>query len=194
MKQFSLSRNTALPDSICENGSIFYINTDFRIILRILRLMQDPEVLNADKHRIFLRLFFREKPPNDPYKAFEWFFSCGNPADGSGDRDFDFEQDAQEIYSAFMQVYRIDLLDCPGIHWWKFNALLSGAFACDTALSNKIRLRHSDDSKSKRENDLNLAKQRVKIGANISRSDTMLEEDLRNRLMKGESIADLIRR
>lgn len=194
MKQFSLSSINTLPDSVLENGSVFSINTDFRIILRILRLLQDPEVLEADKHRIFLRLFFCENVPENPYAAFDWFVSCGVPSNGSGDHDFDFEQDASEIYSAFMQLYRIDLLDCPPMHWWKFNALLFGAFVCDTALSNKIHFRHMDDSPSKRKNDAARAKQRVKISSRISRSDFTMEEELRRRLMHGESIADMIGR
>ena len=195
MNRFSLSQtNNALPDSVCESGSAFYVNTDFRIVLRIFRLLQDPEVLDEDKHTIFLRLFFKKEIPDDPYAAFHWFANCGQDSGGSGDKDFDFEHDAMEIYGAFMQLYGIDLLTCGEMHWWKFNALLAGAFVCDTPLSNKIRLRHMDDSEAKRKNDLNNAKQRAKIGQSISRSDTMLEEEMRRRLKNGESIADLIGR
>ena len=194
MKQFSLSSPRALPDSVVENGSAFPVNTDFRVILRILRLLQDTEVLDADKHRIFLRLFFPGAVPEQPYAAFSWFVACGIPEDGDGERDFDFEQDSPEIYSAFMQIYRIDLLDCPGMHWWKFNAMLGGAFVCNTALSNKIHLRHMDDTQAKRKNDAARAKRRAEIKNYISHGDSMLEDELRRRLMNGEPIADMIRR
>lgn len=39
----------------------------------------------------------------------------------------DFEYDAEEIYSSFMQAYQMDLLDQQGkLHWFKFKALLNG--------------------------------------------------------------------
>ena len=195
MHKFSLSNTSkALPDSYIENGSAFPVNADFRIILRIFRLLHDPQVLDEDKHAIFLKLFFPGEIPPSPYAAFKWFANCGEETEGTGEKDFDFEQDAMEIFASFMQVYGIDLLECPGMHWWKFSALLSGAFVQNTALNNKISLRHIDDSEAKRKSDLHNAKQRAAICEKMSVSDRMLENEMKKRLMNGDSIADLLGR
>ena len=52
---------------------------------------------------------------------------------------FDFVQDAELIYAAFMQAYRIDLIDTP-LHWWKFGALLSG-LPSNTRFSEVVQIR-----------------------------------------------------
>ena len=52
---------------------------------------------------------------------------------------FDFVQDAELIYAAFMQAYHIDLCD-EKLHWWKFGALLNG-MPSDTRFSEVVRIR-----------------------------------------------------
>lgn len=192
MQKFSFSgKNRALPDAYTADGSAYPIYTDFRRILRILRLLNDPQVLDADKHSIMLSLFFRGEIPPDPQAALSWFVNCGQVREGSGDHDFDFEQDAAEIYSAFMQVYRIDLLQ-EDMHFWRFSMLLDGLFSCENALSNKVRLRHADDSTAKRKNDFNRAKRNVEIGRKISSGDAAVQEALLQRLQEGKPINDLL--
>lgn len=192
MQKFSLSRQKVLPEAYtAADGSAYFINTDFKVILRILRLLDDPQVLNVDKHAIMLRLFFKDKIPPDPQDALRWFISCGETRESSGEKDFCFEQDAREIYAAFMQVYNIDLL-AVNMHFWRFSMLLDGVFACDNALSNKIQLRHADDSNAKRKNTMNRAKRNAEIGRNISSGDAALEFQIRKRLQEGKPINDLV--
>lgn len=192
MKQFSLSlKNRALPEAYIADGNAFPIYTDFGRILRILRLLNDPEVLDADKTTVALELFFRAKLPPDPVSVLQWFINCGEERDGSGEKDFDFEQDAREIYSAFMQVYGIDLIDTD-MHYWRFSMLLDGLFSCDNALSNKVRLRHADDSKAKRSSDLERAKRNAAIGCTLSGADAALERQLQERIKAGKPVHDLI--
>jgi len=192
MQKFSLSsKNKALPEAYTADGNAFPIYTDFRRILRILRLLGDSEVLDEDKHILFLTLFFKKEIPPDPQAAFEWFIHCGETRDGNGEKDFDFEQDAREIYAGFMQLYGIDLIEID-MHWWRFSMLLDGLFAADTPLANKVRLRHMDDSKAKQKNSLAIAKRNAAIGRNLSRADTAIEQEIRNRLKAGKPIGDLI--
>lgn len=192
MEKFSLSlKNKALPEAYISNGSAFPIYTDFRRILRILRLISDPQVLDSDKHSISMRLFFKSEIPPDGQSALQWFISCGEEREGGGDQDFDYEQDAREIYSAFMQVYSIDLLESD-MHYWRFSMLLDGLFSCENALSNKVHLRHMDDSKAKRKNALSRAKRSVEIGRNISSGDAALESQISRRLQEGKPINDLL--
>ena len=62
------------------------------------------------------------------------------PTVGKSDKKvFDFVQDAELIYAAFMQTYHIDLIDTP-LHWWKFGALLSG-LPSDTRFAEVVQIR-----------------------------------------------------
>lgn len=195
MRKFSLSAAYALPESVQEQGRSYPIQTDFRVILRIFRMLADPEVSDRDKPLLLRAMFFKGECPNGAESAFEWFVRCGADGDEppSGERDFDYEQDAQEIYSAFYQVYRIDLMRVQ-MHWWTFSALLGGVFASENALSNKIRLRHIDDSEAQRKNSLERQKRAVRIRQRVSRSEAALEEQIRQRLEKGLPIDDLMGR
>ena len=191
MRKLSLSSLDELPESIEECA----INTDFRVILRIFRMLGDPEINEEDKPWILRRLFYIGRKPDKAEEGFEWFVSCGREkSEPGGERDFDYEQDAAEIYSAFRQVYGIDLIDIEKLHWWRFLPLLEGLFCCQNALSNKVHLRHADDDKSKPKAALERQKRAVKLESRISRSDMALEEAIRERLMKGEPIGDLLGR
>lgn len=192
MQKFSLStKNKALPETYVTEGSAFPIYTDFRRILRILRLLNDPEVLDVDRGILVQKLFFKGDLPQHPEKALIWFINCGEQREGGGDKDFDFEQDAREIYSGFMQVYGIDLLK-EDMHYWRFSMLLDGLFASENALSNKVRLRHADDSKAKRSDDLARAKRNAAIGCVFSGADIALEKQIQQRIKEGKPIHDLI--
>lgn len=191
MKSFSLSSLDALPESVEDCA----VNTDFRVILRIFRMLSDPEINDDDKPWLLRRMFFADKVPAQAEKRFEWFIGCGREkGEPSGERDFDYEQDAAEIYSAFRQVYGIDLMDIEKLHWWRFLPLLEGLFCCDNALSNKVRLRHADDDKNKQKASLERQKRAVRLRENISRTEAAFEEELRERLMKGLPINDLMGR
>ena len=125
---------------------------------------------------------------------FGWFVTCGNTDRNEATedaRDMDYEQDAQEIYSAFRQVYGIDLMETE-LHWWQFSALLSGCFACDNALSAKVRLRHADDSDSKRKAATERAKRAVQLNELHSRTDIELHDQLQNALKSGGDISGII--
>lgn len=69
----------------------------------------------------------------------------------SQDLVFDYEEDSELIYSAFMQTYGIDLIEEQGkLHWFKFKALLNG-IPDNTRLTQVIGYRSynpSDDKKS----------------------------------------------
>ena len=60
---------------------------------------------------------------------------------------FDFEYDANLIYSAFLQQYKIDLCQT-NMHWWTFKALLGG-LSDDTHFIKVVQYRSMDLSKIK---------------------------------------------
>lgn len=61
---------------------------------------------------------------------------------GSGKKLFDFDQDAEYIYAAFMQTYGIDLTK-DRLHWWAFCALL-GSLPSNTRFSEIVGIRGMD--------------------------------------------------
>lgn len=162
-----------LPDTVLGTP----VNTDFRAMVQLEQLIQDPQVPPADKIRLGLQLFYTEGLPTDPQKdgwsvtlpvawdGLLWFYRGGEgqePAEQEepekpqqrqrqarqrARRVYDFEQDADRIYAAFRQVYGVDLQGEP-LHWWAFRAML---FALpDSCLQGKIMgYRATDTSKLK---------------------------------------------
>lgn len=195
MIDFSLSRTKkkALPDTVEVDGSVYDIRPGFRNILKILRLQNDPDVLDGHKAELLRRWFFDGEAPEAWAEAFGYFVRAGDePELSAGERDFDYEFDAPEIYASFRQLYGIDLMDAE-LHWWQFRALLGGCFLCRCALSEKIRLRHLDVSKCEDKAAAQRAKDAAAIPDAVGIDERLLTEQVRERLLRGESIEDLIR-
>lgn len=147
-----------LPSSVEIDDTEYEINTDFRISVLFSLLMEDNELTEEQKVLQAVNLYY-PVVPNNIGKAIEqikWFYSCGkldkpigNKKRGiSSKKVFDFEADANYIYSAFMSQYRIDLQDIRQLHWWKFKALLE-SLKEDNKLSKIIEYRSVDLSKIK---------------------------------------------
>lgn len=191
VRKFSLSSFDGLP----QTASGYPIHTDFRVILRIFRMMDDVEIAEQDKPMLLRVMFFLSNYPADAEALFAWFVGMGREAaPTSGVRDFDYEQDAAEIWSAFMKEYGIDLLTIDYLHWWKFMALLEGVFAGDNALANKVRIRHVDDGENEKKAALNRQKMAVALTETVGREEANLTALLTERLEKGLPVGDLLKR
>ena len=130
----------------CSTG--LKIRTDFRESIKFELLMQDKEITLEDKVKLTINLYYYE--PNkikDYKKALEdilWFYKCGkekeqNDEDEESEEEnekvengntnkkqiYSYEFDAEYIYSAFMEQYKIDLNSIKYLHWWKFKALFN---------------------------------------------------------------------
>lgn len=194
MTRFSLS-GSSLPDSLYVDGIKYDIYTNFHTVLAVLRALGDQNLDPQDRRKIAAGLlFFGKIPAGDWLTPFRDFVGCGQPDGETSDvRDFDYEQDAMELYSAFWQLYGIDLFSVK-LHWWKFSALLHGAFSTDNALSNKVRLRHIDDTEARRKAATDRAKRNAELWEEVSAAEMAIEEQLRQRLKEGKPIDDLLRR
>ena len=147
-----------LPSSVKIDGTEYEINSDFRTSVLFSLLIEDNELTEEEKVLQALNLYYPVIPDNleEAIEQIKWFYSCGkldNPignkkAKSSSKKVFDFEVDANYIYSAFMSQYRIDLQDIEELHWWKFKALLEGLKE-DNKLSKIIEYRSVDLSKIK---------------------------------------------
>ena len=114
------------------------IRTDFRESIKFELLMQDRTIEDDKKIRMILNLYYYN-PENieDVKKALEeivWFYKGGDRIENKANKNnennnkkqiYSYEFDAEYIYSAFMQQYKIDLNSIRYLHWWKFKALFA---------------------------------------------------------------------
>ena len=134
-----------LPDSVIVSGEAFRIHTDFTYWVNFSRLIQDKEL----PLKAFDFLYVDEKPENrgDGFQELVNFFINKRelPRNLDGDapheKQFDFFIDADLIYSAFYQQYKIDLTTAH-LHWFKFQALLFGLK--DTKFTDVLNYRGYD--------------------------------------------------
>lgn len=145
----------ALPDTVTVDGKAFLIETDFRAWLRFETDYKKALETRSDFDVTYL--FKGEMPPYIDIAILKEFEQppreLPRPIRGS-DNDYialDFEIDADLIYSAFWQQYRIDLLTAE-LHWYQFLALLQGIN--DDTLLGKVmgyRAYKKDGNNSKRD-------------------------------------------
>lgn len=123
-----------LPDMVRVGGINVPIRTDFRVWLMLEQLLDDTEVDGNERIMLALSLCFEDIPEDidEAVHALIWFYRGGQPEDkrltkmaerSQPKRVYDIDQDAEYIYSAFLQSYGIDLTTA-NMHWWQFRALL----------------------------------------------------------------------
>lgn len=137
MREFNILIDE-LPDYIIVDDEEYTINSDFSTFILFELLINDNTVSNRQKLAIMMDMLFpKEKPPfcDDTVDAIIEFYRCSRPqsqvkANGrarslNSSRVYDFDYDAEYIYSAFMEQYHIDLNSVEHMHWWKFKALFN---------------------------------------------------------------------
>lgn len=124
----------ALPDSVYVGSLRYVINTDYRYVFMFEQVMRDNTITDEEKTRTILELFYGEQYIVDFNEAVDqilWFHRCGKEIVKRKDDEqkaeiiYDFEEDADYIYSSFLECYGIDLTEVR-MHWWKFKALFNG--------------------------------------------------------------------
>jgi len=126
-----------LPDCINVDGKLFSIKTDFRDWLNFSRVVNTKDAVIDDVDFIYIN----EVPPAAyKRKAFEKMLEFFQPKSelprkmpgASAGKVLDYELDADLIYAAFMEQYRIDLMETDEkghavqMHWHIFLTLLQG--------------------------------------------------------------------
>lgn len=134
---------TRLPSTITVEGCDFDIHTDFRFWIRFSQLINEKETTYED-----LNFIYKGIVPDNIQEGYEELKKFYSPAkelprpsnDGNTDVVLDYTMDSDLIYSAFYEVYDLDLLDeSLRLHWWKFLALLDGLHG--TKLNDVISFR-----------------------------------------------------
>lgn len=122
-----------LPRFISVGGAAYAINTDFRIMADFEKKTADADISDKTAFAKILSetvsALFIDFPKADARQIVEgllWYYRCGKESrgvqgSGSKKRFYDYDEDADYIYAAFMQQYGDDLLTSH-MHWWEFRA------------------------------------------------------------------------
>ena len=135
----------ALPSAYEYDGRVYEMQTDFREWIKFELLLTDPDIIMEAKVRRLEEIIFPEVPKDAGLWNFiTWFYNCGKVSAESvkpgapGKREtgkkqsavYSFEHDFGYIYAAFLELYGIDLVDAPYLHWWKFKSLFTALHDC----------------------------------------------------------------
>lgn len=115
------------PESVWVNEKEYSVNFGFKTIVAILSLFEDPLFSEQEKINNSLALFYKKVIPSgtEGYMAMMEFISCYQEIKTekkARERAFDYEVDSSRIFSAFLQIYGIDLSK-ENMHWFKFMSL-----------------------------------------------------------------------
>lgn len=184
-----------LPDRVLIDGVEYPINPDFRAIILIDQIMHDKELSDTEKIMSAIGIFYAGDPPEQTSQAIEkltWFFGCGKKQNEQEKRRgrfqrhtraIDYTVDSRLIWSAFLQMYQIDLTQPVQLHWWKFCALMENI--PDTCKISKIMMyRTVDTSGMSKQQKSFYAKMRKKYELKDGDTETKIKLSERNRRMK----------
>lgn len=161
------------------------IDTDYRRMVQFELLLLDDTVPAAEKMLLALDLIFL-KPVPDLQKAWDgllWYYRCGQECEEDEQqksenhkRMYDFQQDAQRIYTAFLQEYNIDLQK-EALHWWKFHTLLIN-LPYDSPLGQIMYYRTVNLSQLKGEQRKHAMRMQARFALDRPKATTQVQRDI----------------
>lgn len=160
------SNPTGLNNEFAYQGKTYVINLSFDTVISFYQLLDDDHFSAEEKIMVAFQMFFDFEPRDADFAvaAFEQINDYlrqspyGDNDDDISNNDmqgnvtkpvkyYSFTQDAEAIYSSFMEQYGINLLDEKGkMHWDEFKALFAG-LNDKTYMSRIIQIRMRDTSK-----------------------------------------------
>lgn len=157
-------------------GKKYPLNLSFDNVLRYYDLLDDENYSDAEKIATSFEMFFGRKPTEEDadlivqgFQDVTKFISIkpyGNDDDDGTEGSiqtvknprklYSFKQDAEAIYSSFIEQYGIDLVDQQGVlHWDKFKALFQG-LGPNTYFERILAIRQRDINKLEGEERTNM--------------------------------------
>ena len=124
--------NYSLPKTVTIDGEEHAIRYDFRVILQILEMLNDPNLESADKAEALVYMFYVEpeklRSPKDAVEACFDFIDQNNRNQKKSAKLIDWEQDFDYIISPVNRVLGRECRDIEyddknntgGLHWWSF--------------------------------------------------------------------------
>lgn len=147
--------NWGLPTSVEIGGESYEIRTDFRVILDIFVMLNDPDLDGADRAEGILEMFYvapESIPPQCLQEAvdrFTWFQNGGQEQQNGKKqpRLVDWERDYPLIVPPINRIFGRDIREVPydietntgGVHWWTFLGAYNDLGDCTFAQVVRIR-------------------------------------------------------
>lgn len=152
--------NDLLITSFIYEEKEYNIDLSFDTVLDTFDVINDEELRDSEKAEINLELLLGETIEDNQIELWNYIYENfikiktrqaiqydlkGNPMPQMEEDDdkpvIDIKQDAEYIYSSFMQAYKINLFQEQGkMHWHEFKALLTG-LPPDTIMQRIIQIR-----------------------------------------------------
>lgn len=140
------------PETVSVRGREYPVETDFREWIRFVKLVEDGTVPWRVKCRLLMQ-WYVEDVPDDLEAAIDALggFLAMHVDEGleeaeSGKTEkqvYSFDEDMIWIYSAFREVYGINLQTIRYMHWWEFQTLFIG-LPEKTEIKQRIMYRNID--------------------------------------------------
>ena len=113
-----------LSDTVPVSGAEYSVRTDFRVILEIFVMLDDPDLSDADKTEALLRMFYSERPP-DAEEAILAFTDFVDPRHGSqgkksSGRLIDWSQDFDLMVAPINHILGFECRAAESLHWRTF--------------------------------------------------------------------------
>ena len=143
-----------LPTTVEVGGEDYAIRSDFRVILDIFEMLEDPNLNATDHAEGILKMFYVSPeaiPPQYLQEAvdrFTWFQNGGQaPRQEGGKKLIDWAQDYPLILPPINKSFGKDLREIPydvehntgGVHWWTFLGAYNDIGDC--VFSQVVRIR-----------------------------------------------------
>lgn len=113
-----------LPTALEIDGIEYEIRTDYRVILGLLEILNDPEFSNEGKAQATIETLIIEWENVRDYKeALErcfWFIDMGQSGGKKTARLVDWEKDYPYIVAPINRVLGYECRAVPSLHWWTF--------------------------------------------------------------------------
>ena len=119
----------SLPITVTLSGTEYPVRTDFRVILEIFVMLEDPNLSDSDKTEALLRMFYEDRPPaedtEEAVRAFLDFLEPGGTEPRRGKKSpglIRWEQDFPLIVGPVNHVLGMECRSVPYLHWYTFLA------------------------------------------------------------------------
>lgn len=147
----------ALPEALTVVGKDYPIRTDYRNILQVFEVFQDPDLYPEEKWIVAIYLLFEDFhcdedvlqaaengfDPGEAQKQILWFISAGKPESDIVELPvYSWFQDEQIIFSAVNKVAGKETRELDYLHWWTFlgyfNEVGEGTFSFVVGIRHKL--------------------------------------------------------
>ena len=113
-----------LPTQAELGGQVYPLRTDYREILRIIDVLEDPELPLLHRWLVALGLFYGQSVPSGQRQAameyLSWFLRGGAEESAPGPKLLDWQQDADAIVAGVNRAAGQEVRSLSYLHWWTF--------------------------------------------------------------------------